>query len=266
MTLKTTLSDRRKRKWRKLKRKNRVIRIPRKSAKVSDFVEVALARSNNVNVTGNRKHRKRICKDSRQGLKNDKLKNFSGNKEAIIEEEHNTDVPLSNKIDRQKDSSKSENPAKGSLLYSEITRSNLIEKKRQTELSCELIENETLCNTSREMALFEDLEENIEKNDQGTGNLSLSQSDSPLVDILSSLLKDEEKVPILTPNTKFSNTSTANNICTQGKDTSVSLSQRFLSSLLKGEEKVAILTPNKKLIILALLTTFVHKVMILQFL
>ena len=116
------------------------------------------------------------------------------------------------------------------------------------------------------MALFEDLEENIEKNDQGTGNLSLSQSDSPLVDILSSLLKDEEKVPILTPNTKFSNTSTANNICTQGKDTSVSLSQRFLSSLLKGEEKVAILTPNKKLIILALLTTFVHKVMILQFL
>ena len=35
------------------------------------------------------------------------------------------------------------------------------------------------------MALFEDKEENIEKIDQGRGNLSLSQSDSPLVDFLS---------------------------------------------------------------------------------
>ena len=111
------------------------------------------------------------------------------------------------------------------MLYSEITRSNLIDQKRQAELSCDLIENGTLCNTSGEMALFEDNEENIEKIDQGTGNLLLSQSDSPLSDILSSLLKDEEKVPILTPNIKISNTITANNICTQGSDASVSLSQ-----------------------------------------
>ena len=48
------------------------------------------------------------------------------------------------------------------------------------------------------MALFEDMEDSIEKIDQGAGNLSLSQSNSPLVNILSSLLKDEEKVPILT--------------------------------------------------------------------
>ena len=82
-----------------------------------------------------------------------------------------------------------------------------------------------MCNTSREMALFEDKGENIEKVDQGIGNLSLSQSDSPLFDILSSLLKDEEKVPILTPNIKINNTSTINNICTNGNDTSVSLSQ-----------------------------------------
>ena len=41
------------------------------------------------------------------------------------------------------------------------------------------------------MALFEDKEENIEKFDQGIGNLSLSQSDCLLVDILSSLLKGE---------------------------------------------------------------------------
>ena len=74
-------------------------------------------------------------------------------------------------------------PTKGSLLYSEITRSNLIDQKRQTELSCDLIENGTFCNTSREMALFEDKEENIENIDQSTGNLSLSRSDSPPVDI-----------------------------------------------------------------------------------
>ena len=75
------------------------------------------------------------------------------------------------------------------------------------------------------MALFEDKEENMEKIDQGIGNLSLSQIDSPLVDILSSLLKYEEKVLILRPNINITNTSTANNICTQGNDTSVSLSQ-----------------------------------------
>ena len=50
-----------------------------------------------------------------------------------------------------------------------------------------------ICNTAREMALFEDKEENIEKFDQDIGNLSLSQSDSPQVDNLSSLLKDEKK-------------------------------------------------------------------------
>ena len=74
------------------------------------------------------------------------------------------------------------------------------------------------------MALFEDKEENIEKIDQCIGNLSLSQSDSLLVDILSSLLKGEEKVPILRPNINITSTSTANNISTQGNDTSVSLS------------------------------------------
>ena len=61
-----------------------------------DFVEVTLARSKYVNVTSNRKHRKRISKDSRQKLKNDKLKNFSGNKEAVVDEQHNTDVVVIN--------------------------------------------------------------------------------------------------------------------------------------------------------------------------
>ena len=82
-----------------------------------------------------------------------------------------------------------------------------------------------MCNASREVTLFEDNEENIEKIDQGISNLSLSQSNSPLVDILSSLLKDKEKVPILRPNINITNTSTGNNVCTQGNDASISLSQ-----------------------------------------
>ena len=123
---------------------------------------------------------------------------------------------MSNKIYREKVSSKLEIPAKDSLLYSEINRSNLIDQKRQKELSCDLNENGTLCSTSREMTLFEDKEENIEKIDQGTGNLSLSQSDSPLVDILSSLLKDEERVPCLISNMKITNTAKNNKVSPAG--------------------------------------------------
>ena len=75
------------------------------------------------------------------------------------------------------------------------------------------------------MVLFEHKEENVEKIDQGRGNLSLFLIDPPLVDIHSLLLNDEEKFPILTPNMEISNTSTASNICTPVNDTSVLLSQ-----------------------------------------
>ena len=57
-TLKITFSDRMEKKWRKFKRKNRIIRTPCKSTKVSDFVKVVLERSNCVNVTDNRKQKK----------------------------------------------------------------------------------------------------------------------------------------------------------------------------------------------------------------
>ena len=91
LTLKIILSDTRKKKWRKFKGKTRVIITPGKSTKMSDFVEVALERSKYVNVTGNRKYRKRISKDSLQerndgSLTNDNLNNFSGNEEAVMEE------------------------------------------------------------------------------------------------------------------------------------------------------------------------------------
>ena len=85
------------------------------------------------------------------------------------------------------------------MLFPEITMFNLSDQKRQKELSCDLTDNGTLSNTLIEMTMFGYREENIEKIDQDGGNLSLFQSDSPLVDILSSLLKDEEKFSILRP-------------------------------------------------------------------
>ena len=96
LALKITLSDRRKKKWLKCKIKNCVMRTLCRSTRVFDFVEVTLARSKYVNVTSNRKHRKRISKDSRQKLKNDKLENFSGNKEAVVDEQYSTDVAVVN--------------------------------------------------------------------------------------------------------------------------------------------------------------------------
>ena len=62
LTLKVTLNERRVKKWRKFKRKKRVIKSPRRTSKVSDYVEIALRRSMMKNVTDNRKHREKILK------------------------------------------------------------------------------------------------------------------------------------------------------------------------------------------------------------
>ena len=59
------------------------------------------------------------------------------------------------------------------------------------------------------MALFREKKENVEMSDHGIGNLSLSQSDSPLVDIPFSLLNDKENY--LRPSIKITKTSTTNN-------------------------------------------------------
>ena len=45
LTLKITLNERRVKKWRKFKQKKRAIKSRKRSSKVSDFVEIALKRS-----------------------------------------------------------------------------------------------------------------------------------------------------------------------------------------------------------------------------
>ena len=78
---------------------------------------------------------------------------------------------------------------------------------------------------------------------------ALSQSDSLLVDILSSLLKYEGKVPNLTRNIKITNTTTADNICTQGNDASFSLSQLADES----ENEVSLRCTSKKAIFVVIM-------------
>ena len=48
---------------RKFKQKKSVIKFPKRSSKVSDFVELALKRSQFQSVTDNRKYRKNVTKD-----------------------------------------------------------------------------------------------------------------------------------------------------------------------------------------------------------
>ena len=71
VTLKITLRKRSKNKWRKFKRKKRVVRQPKRSSNnVLDFTELALQRSIFKNVTENRKQRKKERRDL-QREKND---------------------------------------------------------------------------------------------------------------------------------------------------------------------------------------------------
>ena len=94
----------------------------------------------------------------------------------------------------------------------------------------------------------------ILKFDHGIGNLLLSQSDSPLVDILSSLLKGKEKVPILRTNINIINTRTANNISTQGTDTLDSLSQLVHESENKASPPVTSISIKDYFVLIMYLT------------
>ena len=69
LTLKITLNERRVKKWIKFKRKKCMIKSPKQSSKVSDFVEIALKRSQFQNVTDNRKYRKNFTKNKVENKK-----------------------------------------------------------------------------------------------------------------------------------------------------------------------------------------------------
>ena len=55
------------------------------------------------------------------------------------------------------------------------------------------------------------------------GNLSSAESDSSLVDILSSPFKNEQRVAILKPNINITNTSNDNKVSTRDNDTAILL-------------------------------------------
>ena len=142
LNLKITLSNKRKKNWRKFKRK------PRKSIKESYYVEVALERSQYVNVTKGLE--KGLVKTRGKKLRTTNLRTFWEIKK--LEQRNSIILTLFFRI-KQTEKKTVVNQkfqlTKLPGLISEITRSNLIDQKRQKELSCDLIENGTLCNTSR---------------------------------------------------------------------------------------------------------------------
>ena len=69
LTLKITLDERRVKNWRKFKEKKRAIKSSKWSSKVSDFVEIALKRSQFQSITDNRKYRKNFTKDKAENKK-----------------------------------------------------------------------------------------------------------------------------------------------------------------------------------------------------
>ena len=69
LTLKTPLNERRVKKWRKFERKKRVIKSPKRSSRVSDFVEIALKRLQFQKITDNRMYRKNFIKDKAKNKK-----------------------------------------------------------------------------------------------------------------------------------------------------------------------------------------------------
>ena len=106
-------------------KENKTCYTAHKFKKVCDVAVVALERSKYKNVTDNRKNRKRVLKNPWQErndgiLRNYNWNNFSGSKEAVIAEQHNSDFVLLKKIDREKCSSKLETPVKVTCFIAKL--------------------------------------------------------------------------------------------------------------------------------------------------
>ena len=153
-TLKITLNERRKKKWKKFKRRKRVIRTPRKQTKVSDFVEVALERSKYVNVTDNRKQRKRTTRDLQQQNTeklpvSNSMNAFSPREKFVAEDQQNTNVTLSEKTDHTKNNSPIKNNANNTMLLSDVVFFNVTDQRIESNFSCDPTEN--ACNVLKEV-------------------------------------------------------------------------------------------------------------------
>ena len=92
LTLKFTLNERKVKECGKCNRKKRVIRSPKRHSKVSDFVELALERTQFQKVTDNRKDRKNVAKD--QGGCKKEILNDNTDTISVVERTELEDVKV----------------------------------------------------------------------------------------------------------------------------------------------------------------------------
>ena len=182
-------------------------------------------------MTDNRKQRKRTTRDLQQGNTeqlpvSNSMNAFSPSEKFVAEDQQNTNVTLSAKIDHAKNNNPIKNNANNTMLLSEVVFSNVTDQRIENNFSCDPTEN--ACNVLKEVTFCEEQKSEYydeKDNNKGIDNLLLSQGDSSLADILASFLNDEHKFPTLSPNANITSSSTSNNISTQGSDTSISLNQ-----------------------------------------
>ena len=227
LTLKVTLNERRVRKWHKFKRKKRVAKSTRRTSKVSDYVEIALRRPTMKNVTDNRKHRKRILKQQIE-IGNNTVVTTDSNITTVY---NNDVVPVDKSNETQKNNFNNKDSADiGKNIVSISVTGNLIlphqnDSTREQLVSDEYnIVNETEENKRLDQTVSDkDIGREINSinnktlislDEKGLGDVSLSQKDTSLVNILASLLHDDSSVQVVTPSIV---TSTAGNNSTQGR-------------------------------------------------
>ena len=197
-----------------------MIKSPKRSSKVSDFVEIALKRSQFQNVTDNRKYRQNLTKDKAENKK--EILNSNTNTISIVGGTELEDVRIDS--DEKSDIEKS---IVNVGMIGQLIPSRLISSSEEMIISPD---NINTCRTEGpgdiDHGVDEDHlgEEIISNNQQSfnsrekqSKNVSLSQQDTSLVDILASLLQDENTVQALSPSVV---TSTAGNVSTHGNRTS----------------------------------------------
>ena len=192
---------------------------PKRFSKVSDFVEIALKRSQLQNVTENRKYRKNFTKDKAENKK--EILNSNTNTISIVGRTELEDVRVDS--DEKSDIEKSivNVGMTGQLIPSRVISSPEEMISADNINACRTEGHGNTDHGVDEDHLGEEIisnnQQSFNSREKQSKNVSLSQQDTSLVDILASLLQDENTVQALSPSVV---TSTAGNVSTHGNRTS----------------------------------------------
>ena len=219
-TLKIALNERRVKKWRKFKRKKRLIKSPKRSSKVSDFVELALKRSQFQYVTDNRKYIKNVTNDQAENKK--EILNNNTDTISIVGRTELEDGRVYSHENSDTEKSIVNVGMTGKLISSgNISSSEVIIMSADNINACRTEGHGYIDHGIDENHLGEEIISNNKQSfnsreKRSKNNVSLSQRDTSLVDILASLLKGENTVQALSPSVI---TSTTGNVSIHGNST-----------------------------------------------